>query len=1114
MNDHPPPLPDEDTLVIPKGWRRRIHPRRGGSPGPKITIDADAEKTVHLRLEQGRVQVETALLHDGTDPELVKHARAYLADEPDPLGAAVVAEAASWGTPRETAVEFVDAWTQVHGLPFAACAVLEWYGLERGTNASHRPDHVKFAPVSARWSHSFDVPDGAARVRALLAAAAQEDYDAAVERLAGLRRIPRQRLLAAFLVPTRQDWVAECCANPPEERARIPLLTSLGAAEQVEILGSWMRVTLPDAFHPEVLNSLAEGVGVACTPLMADALGRMMDSAPRRKALLEVLSVLPSDEAFAALVARRDDRPQVNAALAKAMDRFPVRAMRELAAAGATELLDEHVQHHRELATAALPVLPGEARAQVERILGTTARVRVAGPDELPSLLVEPPWARAEKKPKPLVIDGLTVPDLREVRWADGERERWWWWERRLPQPREWAGGVEHHDYRWDAVPQRAPMKVWEERVAALAAKQFTSGRSQLGVLTMAPDTLVRPLLADFELDDRNGSAPRDPEEWLKVVLARFELDALHIALTYARKRPGPVGELLVPFLDAEVATVMADWLSRVKTARKHATAWFARHGGDAARLLVPSALGKRGKQRTAAEFALHHLAREIGRDAVVEAARTHGEAAAQAVGQLLQKDQASLTPPKLPKLPAWADPATLPQVLRHGRESALPDTAVALPDTAVAHVLTILALSTPEKPDPGIEIVREACDAASLAAFVSALFERWHGHGEAAADAWALTALGWFGDDEAARRLAPLIHTWPGHGGHAKAVKGVNVLARIGSESALTLLDGVARRAKFAALQGEAYQKLHEVADRMQLSTAQLSDRLVPRLGLDPDGSMELDFGPRRFTVGFDEQLRPFVMHQDGTRLKALPKPGAKDDPELAPAAHATFGRLKKEVRTIAADQLRRLEWAMVTGRTWQLAEFRRHLVEHPLVWHLVRRLVWLADGSAFRLAEDRTFADVNDETLTPPEAAHIRLAHPVLLGDALTEWAETFADYEIIQPFPQLARPVFALAEEERSGRLARFEGRVVPVGALLGLERRGWERGMPEDGGVEPRIFRPFRGGSVVIDLDPGIYSGSVQALPDQRLVSITYDGELDPVSASEILADLTHLTEGAQ
>jgi hypothetical protein len=236
-----------------------------------------------------------------------------------------------------------------------------------------------------------------------------------------------------------------------------------------------------------------------------------------------------------------------------------------------------------------------------------------------------------------------------------------------------------------------------------------------------------------------------------------------------------------------------------------------------------------------------------------------------------------------------------------------------------------------------------------------------------------------------------------------------------------------------------------------------------------------------------------------------------------------------------VASDQVKRLERAMVHGRTWTFAEFEEHFVRHPLVWHLARRLVWTADPGdgpvAFRLAEDKGCTDVDENELHLPADAVVRLAHPAILGEEVDAWAEIFADYEILQPFDQLARPVMAFTEEERrTGRLKRFEGVTVPVGRLLGLVNRGWSRAQPQDAGVEPGMTLWLKDvGYIVIDLEPGIWVGAIDQCPDQTLRTVVVSnqslhgwsipepdrdfGPVDPVAASEALAALAKATGAA-
>ncbi|GAA4439091.1 hypothetical protein GCM10023148_46170 [Actinokineospora soli] len=720
-------------------------------------------------------------------------------------------------------------------------------------------------------------------------------------------------------------------------------------------------------------------------------------------------------------------------------------------------------------------------------------RLPDAPADALPDVLVTPPWERPRPKERRIEV-ALPVPERTELRWAAGEQEEW----------AALAQRFRHHLRK----------ETWAEAIARL-----TTGRTvhyqAVHVLLSAPEDVVRPMLPGW-----TPGHNWDIEGWGRALLARYGTDALPSLITAITEEPSPAGAgVLLPVLDTRVAALMADFLVRLKAIRKQALAWFARHGAAAAPLLTPAALGPAGKPRTAAEAAIRLIARTAGDDAVLAEVPEEGR---EGIAALLARDPLAELPARLPKVGDWADPALLPQVRVRGGEHALP-----LP--AVGHLLTMLALGKPGEPYPGVDLVKQACE--PMAEFAWGLFQRWQAAGHPAKDGWVMTALGALGDDGTVRALAPLIRAWPGEGGHQRAVTGLDVLTDIGTDVALLHLNGIAQKVKFTGLKTRAQEKIAQLAADLGLSAEQLADRLVPDFGLAADGSMVLDYGPRAFTVGFDEQLKPFVSDVDGPVRKALPKPSAKDDPELAPAAYARFTALKKDVKAVAADQIRRLELAMVAQRRWTAREFTELFATHPLLWHVVRRLVWAVytdDGATgFRVAEDRTLADADDETFTLPDDAVVGVAHPLHLGDALPAWAEVFADYEILQPFPQLGRPVHALTDAERAGsELTRFDGAKASTGRVLTLVRRGWQRGAPQDAGVEPWILKPLPDGRVVVvHLDPGIVVGEVMAFPEQKLDAVRVDtaggyywgahrstqtfATLDPVTESELIADLTEV-----
>ncbi len=383
-------------------------------------------------------------------------------------------------------------------------------------------------------------------------------------------------------------------------------------------------------------------------------------------------------------------------------------------------------------------------------------------------------------------------------------------------------------------------------------------------------------------------------------------------------------------------------------------------------------------------------------------------------------------------KLPTWADPARLPPLPLGDR---------CLNERQVGELLLALRKGSPA--GPLVREVKRQIDAAALGAFAWRLLELWLAEGGPAEDKWALHALGLLGDDAAALRLARLIRDWPGEGFHQRAVWGLECLRAIGTETALIALHGLAQKVKFKALQGRARKFMGEIAAERGLSTQQLEDRIVPDLGLDEYGSRTFDYGPRRFRLVCGPNLKPLLRDEAGKAMSSLPRPNARDDAARAAAAGREWKLLRKQVSETAKVQVKRLERAMLSRRRWSRAEFEQFLVRHPFMIHLVRLLLWgdyAEDGllaAAFRVTEDRTYADVNDSTYEPVGAT-VGLVHPLELEEEdRARWGEVFADYEIIQPFPQLGRRIHRLEPgEERLTELRRFSGPEVPAMIFNGI------------------------------------------------------------------------------
>ncbi len=284
-----------------------------------------------------------------------------------------------------------------------------------------------------------------------------------------------------------------------------------------------------------------------------------------------------------------------------------------------------------------------------------------------------------------------------------------------------------------------------------------------------------------------------------------------------------------------------------------------------------------------------------------------------------------------------------------------------------------------------------------------------------------------------------------------------------------------------------------------------------MPELGLDERGTIALEYGARRFTVGFDELLVPFVRNEAGVRLAGLPHVGKDDDAEKGSAAQLAWKTLKDDVRTIGAEQSKRLERTMVSERSWSVEAFVKHLVAHRLLGHLARRLVFgVLDGKAiratFRIAEDGSFADRDDHALALSSETRVVIVHRARIDEETrASWQRTFDDYEIVQPFLQMARESVTLAEDEMATTLTKhFVGMRAHGGAFFSLRQRGWKADWST--AVTKHLTPSLR---ARLAIEPGIESFATKP-EDQTLGVLELHGRtfsaLAPIIRFELLRDV--------
>lgn len=489
----------------------------------------------------------------------------------------------------------------------------------------------------------------------------------------------------------------------------------------------------------------------------------------------------------------------------------------------------------------------------------------------------------------------------------------------------------------------------------------------------------------------------------------------------------------------------------------------------------------------------------------------------------------------KLPKavFPDWVIPGSVPPLIVNKRK---------MTSAQMEQVIAALKKSSFEQVHPIVRSLRTNVDPRDMDKCLWWLFQKWLKAGAPPKEKWAMFSLGLLGSDETALRLAPLIKAWPGENQHARAVTGIECLRQIGTDTALMQVSGIAQSVSFKGLKQKAFECMQQIARERGLTKPELEDRIVPDCGLNERGERIFDFGPRQFSFVLTSDLKALVRDNDGNIKTELPKPGTSDDATKAETAIAEWKLMKQQIKEVAKVQVLRLEQAMVTRRQWCCSDFKKLLVQHPLMANLVRMLIWGSfddEGlliKSFRISEDRSFADENDKEIQLDDSEKIGIVHPLhLTPETRARWTELFSNYEIISPFPQLARQIFALEDPEKGQvTITRFEGKVVPAMTIVGtLEKLGWERGAVLDGRTFTEHLKYFAGADVtaiaeyehiligmISDSAPqdikGCYfaRGNVgsNGYPNNR-AAIQLES-IDPIILSEVLSDLTKVTAKAR
>jgi hypothetical protein len=277
-------------------------------------------------------------------------------------------------------------------------------------------------------------------------------------------------------------------------------------------------------------------------------------------------------------------------------------------------------------------------------------------------------------------------------------------------------------------------------------------------------------------------------------------------------------------------------------------------------------------------------------------------------------------------------------------------------------------------------------------------------------------------------------------------AVASGAALCRMPGQSGAAPLATIAARLKSESQRKFVNGALGVIAQRMGVDPEELADERLPDFGFTEPGRLILEFGDARGElriVGSKEV--EIVWTRKDKPLKAPPAAVKRDFADELASLKATAAGVREALAGLAT----RLERMWLGEKRLPLAQWREHLIIHPVAQRLGRSLVWQISTPTGRLAvlwHDDGPTDVRGRPVRLPDDGVVELWHPLIAepSDVLA-WRERLEALHITQPFKQAHREVYLLTDAERqtSTYSNRFAAHILRQAQFRVLAKsRGWK------------------------------------------------------------------------
>lgn len=478
-------------------------------------------------------------------------------------------------------------------------------------------------------------------------------------------------------------------------------------------------------------------------------------------------------------------------------------------------------------------------------------------------------------------------------------------------------------------------------------------------------------------------------------------------------------------------------------------------------------------KERELAHRVLQVLLTEFGEQTLLGLATDAGFGTQ--LKEWLALDPRQRCPKKAKQLPSFVVPSSLSLLTQSGDE---------LEDDATQAVIEMVSFAK-EWDYAGVQEVRSALDEASLDDLAKALALAWITAGSKSANGWVVDALGLYASDAVVPWVKRQVRQRLADKDKNGTLTILEQLIHIDSPSARLEVVRQLHHGRAAWLRRGIDELLTQELKLRGMLLAEYEEGAIPVI------PAEVSLAGVSYRVRLDAAGTPILMDHDGKRLPRQPAKASDEE-------KGVWAEVKSDAGDLAKLWVAQFERWLIDGRDLVAKRFAA-ILAHPVGRALSERLIFEVGTTRFRIGEDGSPSDMDDNPWTLPRDASVSLAHPAEWTSAERgKWAAQLADYELTQPIVQVSREVGTAL-----GDGGQWKDKSVHGGLFMGLTRRGWDLDVGPDGAEGARRTLPGVSDAVAVHIDLSTTLSFYESHAERPgLRSVTFGDGLSPRSKFEL------------